>query len=52
MNLEAFEATMINECDAGGSDRTNKTRLDRSLTFGAGAVEHVVSFMWDPFFTW
>eukprot|EP01045_Picozoa_sp_COSAG04_P023277 COSAG04_NODE_2742_length_3651_cov_11.556025_3_plen_459_part_00 len=52
MNLEAFEATKINVCGAGGSDRTNKTRLDRSLTFGAGAVGHVVSFMWDPFFTW
>jgi hypothetical protein len=49
MNLEAFEATGVNPCD-GDTDRTNKTRVDRSLMFGAGDVDRVVSFMWDPYF--
>jgi hypothetical protein len=50
MNLEAFESTALNSCD-GDTDRTNKTRVDRSLMFGAGHVDRVVSFMWDPYFT-
>ena len=50
MNLEAFESTTLNLCD-GDTDRTNKTRVDRSLMFGAGHVDRVVSFMWDPYFT-
>jgi hypothetical protein len=54
MNLEAFEATNLSSpCNSEGSgrDRTNKTRVDRSLVFGAGAVDKVISFMWDPYFT-
>jgi hypothetical protein len=50
MNLEAFETTFINLCDAD-TDRTNKTRVDRSLMFAAGYVDQVVSFMWDPYYT-
>ena len=50
MNLEAFEQTSLNVCGQG-ADRTNKSRTDRSLMFGAGAVDRVVSFMWDPFYT-
>ena len=50
MNLEAFESTVLNSCD-GDTDRTNKTRVDRSLMFAAGHVDRVVSFMWDPYFT-
>jgi hypothetical protein len=45
MNLESFEATQINVCGQG-ADRTNKIRTDRSLMFGAGGVDRVVSFMY------
>ena len=51
MNLEAFEQTRVNVCGQGADDRTNKSRTDRSLMFGAGAVDKVVSFMYDPFYT-
>ena len=50
MNLEAFESTRFDSCDGHYLDRTNKTRVDRSLMMGAGHVDKVVSFMWDPFF--
>ena len=52
-NLEAFEHTKLNVCGGatGTCDRTNKSRVDRSLAYAAGSVDRVLSFMWDPFYT-
>lgn len=54
-NVEAFEedtesADYVN-CSYSPLSRTTKVRMDRALTFVAGRVDRVISFMYDPLFT-
>ncbi|HDS1301584.1 MULTISPECIES: DUF4434 domain-containing protein [Stenotrophomonas maltophilia group] len=54
-NIEAFEEDTESPDYAGCSyislSRTTKERMDRALTFVAGRVDKVISFMYDPLFT-
>jgi hypothetical protein len=50
-NFEAFEPTASEACSYASNGRTTKPRLDRAIMMGAGAVRHIVSYMYDPLFT-
>ncbi|HPY16803.1 MAG TPA: hypothetical protein PLM08_03945 [Polyangiaceae bacterium] len=51
-NFEAFEPTTTEPCSyVTELGRTSLKRLDRAITMGAGPVQHVISYMYDPLFT-
>lgn len=50
-NLEAFEPVTTHACSYAPRGRTTLQRLNRAITMGAHHADHLISFMYDPYYT-